>query len=80
MITTTWTAPSVDLLGAGGTDVCAVGLVMAGPAAPFQGTGLPAAARLRVSVEPNERSIAPIYLPTHDGTTLGIHPSGRPQS
>ncbi len=80
MITTTWAAPSADLLGAGSADVRMAGWVLAGPAAPFQGTGVSAAGRRRVCLEPNERFIAPTYLPQHDGTTLGIHPPGRPQS
>ena len=61
MITTTWTAPSADLLGTGSADVRTAG-------------------RRRVCLPPNERFIAPTYLPQHDGTTLGIHRPGRPQS
>ena len=80
MITTTWTAPSVDLLGTGGTDARTAGLALSGSAAPFQGTGVPAVARLRVCTEAVERFIAPTNLPQHDGTTLGIHSPGRPQS
>ncbi|RZU32947.1 hypothetical protein [Blastococcus saxobsidens] len=102
MITTTWTAPSADLLGLGGADVRTIGSALSGAAAPLQGTGLPAVAcertapvtaslatartdalvvgRRRVHAPIAERFIAPSYLPTNDGTTLGIHPSGRPQS
>ena len=106
MITTTWTAPSADVLGLGGADVHTGGLIMSGPAAPLQGTGLSAAAcglttavsaptaaagtdafgvtpvavKRRAHERLAERFIAPTYLPTNDGTTLGIHSPGRPQS
>ncbi|NEK85309.1 hypothetical protein GCU60_05970 [Blastococcus saxobsidens] len=99
MITTTWLAPSADLLGLGGADVRTSGSTMSGAAAPFQGTGLPAVAcrrtapvtaatgtnalvtgRRRVHEPLVERFLAPTYLPTNDGTTLGIHSPGRPQS
>ena len=80
MITTTWAAPSADLLGTGSADVRTAGWVLAGPTAPCQESGVPAAGRGRVFLEPNERFIAPTYLPQHDGTTLGIHRPGRPQS
>lgn len=68
---------------------------MVPPAAPVQGSGLPVAARLRPVDEPGAIhasylrglvGIAPISTSTekngteNNGTTLGIHPPGRPQS
>ncbi|WP_346619914.1 hypothetical protein [Blastococcus montanus] len=45
MTSTTWTsAASTDLLVSGGVDVRTGGLIMAGPAAQHEGTGLPTAA------------------------------------
>ena len=74
MTTTTWTAPSADVLGRGAT----------GPAAAPTGTGpsgiAPVAAPARVRQDVAERFLAPTYLPQHDGTTLGIPSPGRPQS
>ncbi|MGY1721974.1 hypothetical protein [Blastococcus sp. SYSU DS0533] len=43
-ITTTITAASVDLLGLGGVDARTGGLIMTGPAAQHEGTGLSSAA------------------------------------
>ena len=102
MITTTWTAPSADVLGLGGADVRTGGLSMSGSAAPLQGTGLSAAGcglatamsaptaaagtdafgvtPVAVKRRAHECFLAPTYLPTNDGTTLGIHSPGRPQS
>jgi hypothetical protein len=51
--------------------------------APFQGTGLPVAVRTERSVAPTVLQPAPIAhtdVPTPNGTTLGIHSPGRPQS
>jgi hypothetical protein len=47
MIDNTWTtvAASADLLGLGGADVRKGGVIMSGPAAQHEGTGLPTAAR-----------------------------------
>jgi len=83
MITTTWTAPSAAALGFRSLDVSLDGLIVAFTA-PLPGTGnwfgTPTVVRRRVRQNPVERFIAPTYLPQHDGTTLGIHSSGRPQS
>jgi hypothetical protein len=84
MITTTWTKSPADLLGMGGSALrectgldsrTVIGVSPAPRVAPIQGTGVPAAGaavRLRAQLQ-NE---------THNfiGTTLGIHPSGRPLS
>jgi hypothetical protein len=84
MITTTWTKSPADLLGLGGSALryctgldsrTVIGVSPAPRVALIQGTGVPAAGvtvRLRAQLQ-NE---------THNfiGTTLGIHPSGRPLS
>jgi hypothetical protein len=61
-----------------------IGVSPAPRVAPFQGTGVPVggtAARLRLEFQPAgvQTQVAPI---AHNsiGTTLGIHPSRRPQS
>lgn len=100
MITTTWTDAPAGFAGPGSaalpphacpTVVGGTGVRMAPTAAPFQGTGLPVAARLRPI---DERGLihesflrkaiagaAPLSAITdNNGTTLGIHSSGRPQS
>jgi hypothetical protein len=69
------------------------GVVMAPVAAPVQGSGLSVAARLRPIDErgviqesflvqaPAVAGAAPLSATTDkNGTTLGIHPPGRPQS
>ena len=71
---------------AGGT-----GVLLAPVAAPVRGTGVPAAVRMRVADERGAAfksslqsaviGIAPLSITTENiGTTLGIHPPGRPQS
>jgi hypothetical protein len=84
MITTTWTTPSADLLGGGSAAVRTGAVAMAARVAAFQGAGVPfgtpAVGRRRGCPAATERFIAPTYLPQHDGTSLGIHSSGRPQS
>jgi hypothetical protein len=72
--------------------VAGTGVVMAPPAAPLRGIDLPVAVRLRAADERGavrESSlqsaavigIAPLSATTQNiGTTLGIHPPGRPQS
>jgi hypothetical protein len=88
MSTTTWMKAPADLLGLGGSAAspCAgldhrtvIGVTPAARVAPFQGTGVPAgiAVRLRPVVLQN-----PVTSYAHNfiGTTLGIHPSGRPLS
>ncbi|MGY1848372.1 MULTISPECIES: hypothetical protein [unclassified Blastococcus] len=97
-IITSITAASADLLGLGGIDTRTGGLVMAGPAAQHEGTGLSSAGcaggewavgtpfaaaaldRRPKSLRAVERPFAPTYLPTNDGTTLGIRSPGRPLS
>jgi len=80
MTTTTWTYAPADLFGLGGSDVrrCSeldarirIGVSPAPRVAPFQGTGAPAGAVLT-----GDKSFAHNSI----GTTLGIHPSRRPQS
>jgi hypothetical protein len=83
MITMTWSAAPADYLGLGGSDVrpC-TGLR---PRTVVQGTAVPFAPERQLSVAPTgnglvvdlhvQKSIAPTT-----GTTLGIHPSRRPQS
>jgi hypothetical protein len=79
MITDTWTKAPADLLGLGGFDVR---LCTERPV-PFSGTGLPAGAtavRLR-QVAGQAGYTAPMAFAHNSiGTTLGIHPSGRPLS
>lgn len=83
--TETWTDASLGLYGPGGSDVrrCGepygrvrVGVSPAPCVTPFQGTGAPAgtvlAGAFRATTEPFAHNVI--------GTTLGIHPSRRPQS
>jgi hypothetical protein len=95
MITTTWTKAPADLYGPGSSAArgCAQ-LDQRAPIgvspAPALGTALPAAgtaARLRPAVVGQADALATFGArtgaPIHnyiDGTTLGIHPSGRPLS
>ena len=88
MITTTPTVSPADLLGLGGSAMrectgldrrTVIGVSPAPRVAPVQGTGVPAAVRLR----PIAQAAGTEYQDqTHNfiGTTLGIHPSGRPLS
>jgi hypothetical protein len=78
MNTAMWTKTPADLFGLGGSDVrpCTeldsrtrIGVSPAPRVAPFQGTGAPTAVQAGAPFAHN--SI---------GTTLGIHPSRRPQS
>ena len=80
MWTTTWSDAPADLFGLGGSAVrpCTeldartrIGVSPAPRVAPFQGTGAPAGA-----VPAGETTFAHNSI----GTTLGIHPSRRPQS
>lgn len=102
MISTTWTATPAGLAGPGAVAlpsyacpavVGGTGARTAPTAAPFQGTGLPVAPRLRLIDERGANSwsflaqavavpgAAPLSAITeHDSTTLGIHSPGRPQS
>jgi sugar (pentulose or hexulose) kinase len=79
MITLNTTATSADVFAGGG---CAMGASVA----PIGATGLSTwTSTAAVVVTPRERVtaerlLAPAYLPQHFSTTLGIHPSGRPQS
>jgi hypothetical protein len=92
MITTTWTDAPADLLGLGGAAVpsCSgagmpVPVAMAPTFAAVKGTGVPTggiAVRLRKDFRQTgtqERDHNYIGA-TNDGTTLGIHPPGRPLS
>ena len=103
MISTTWTDAPAGFSGTGGTRmspyacsavVDGARIVMAPPAAPIPGTGLPTAARPRpidergVAHESFLQALVASPLTTsadtndidNNGTTLGIHPPGRPQS
>ena len=97
MITTMWTKSPADLLGRGGSAVspCAgldhrtvIGVTPATPVAPFQGTALPTAVRLRPvfqaepQVQVSARTTVPVNPFAHNsiGTTLGNRSSRRPQS
>jgi hypothetical protein len=71
----TWTNAPADLLGLRGSDLlrCTerdsrrrIGVSPASRVAPFQGTGVPA--------------VGTPFAHNSIGTTLGIHPSGRPLS
>jgi hypothetical protein len=84
----TWAAPAGDL-GVGIADVradVATGVHLAPPAAQRPGTGLPTAARLRGPVAAVLGGVVPTTCPIstdhtfQNGTTLGIHSSGRPLS
>ena len=82
MISMTWTAAPADYLGLGSSDVRPCTDLR--PRA-VQGTAVPFARERQLSVAPTgyrlvvdlhvQKSIAPTT-----GTTLGIHPSGRPHS
>ena len=89
MITTTWTKSPADLLGLGGSALrectgldarTVIGVSPAPRVAPFQGTGVPAAG-VAVRLRPIAQAAHTEYQ-NHNfiGTTLGIHPSGRPLS
>ena len=82
--TSTRPVPCAGPLGQGCADGRAENVAMPAPAAPCQGTGVsfgaPLVGRRRSCPDAIERSIAPTYLPQHDGTTLGIHAPGRPRS
>jgi hypothetical protein len=80
MTNMTWTNAPADLLGLGGCDLrrCTerdsrlrIGVSPAPRVAPFQGTGVPAVTVLA--------GVAP-FAHNSIGTTLGLHPSGRPLS
>ena len=92
MISTTWTKAPADLLGLGGLDVRraygpGLGLGLAersgAPTPTAQGTGL-SAVGTAVRVRPAARQAIGNDVITNsfqnNGTTLGIHSSGRPQS
>ena len=87
MTSTPWTAAPAGTLGLGGfalrADGCFVGV--GAPVAVFDMVATGAAARVRpvsAHLVPAERQprIAPTYIAQHDGTTLGIPSSRRPQS
>jgi hypothetical protein len=88
MTSTPWTAAPAGPLGLGGfavpADGCFVGVSAFGPAFDMVATA-GAGARVRpvsAHLVPAERQprIAPTYIAQHDGTTLGIPSSRRPQS
>ena len=82
MISMTWTAAPADYLGLGGSDVrpCIDPRPRTG-----KGTAVPFGLEPQLSVAPTgNRLVVDVHTqkpiaPT-TGTTLGIHPSGRPQS
>jgi hypothetical protein len=93
MISTTWTKAPADLLGLGGLDVrpayrpglCSGFSARAvAPSARARETGLPAggtAVRLRpVTGQPIGHVVVTTTSFENNGTTLGNHSSGRPQS
>jgi hypothetical protein len=96
VIKTMWTDAPAGFSAPGGVavrsctgSVDVFGVVMAGTAAPFQGTGLPTAGRLRgiddfggLRESALQPALAARVSTTTDnnGTTLGIHSRGRPQS
>ncbi len=93
MISTTWMKAPADLLGLGGLDVrpvhgtgpCSdVAPRTVAPTAPAQGTGLSAVGttvRLRpVTRQPITYDVVTTQQFENNGTTLGNHSSGRPQS
>ena len=85
MITMTWTKAPADLLGLGSADVRPYpGVVVCPTPVTVQGTGLPiggTAVRLRPVFEPaGTQAFAHDVLAQNDGTTLGIHSSGRRKS
>lgn len=94
MITTNRTATSADVRGGadamwasvapfGSTGLSTSACAVAPAAGVVLDTRVPATAALhgkRREQAIAERFLAPTYLPTNDGTTLGIHSPGRPQS
>ena len=85
MISSMWTQAPADLLGSGGADVRAYpGVVVCPTPVTVQGTGLPiggTAVRLRPVFEPAPtQALAHDVIAQNDGTTLGIHSSGRRKS
>ena len=85
MSTTTWITAPTDLLGLGGSDVrqrtaldsrVVLGVSPAPRVAPFQRTAAPAGGTA-VRLSPVFQSA---FAHNFIGTTLGIHPSGRPLS
>ncbi len=84
MTSMTWSAAPAGFLGLGGSDVRADECALALSAFSLFGTaGADARPRpVAVHVVPAERQprIAPTYTAQNDGTTLGIHSPGRPQS
>ena len=88
MSTTTWMNAPAALLGLGGSAAspCAgldqrtvIGVTPAPRVAPFQGSGAPAGIAVRLRPVVLQAPVAP-YVHKFIGTTLGIHPSGRPLS
>ena len=84
MTSTPWTAAPAGTLGLGGFAVPADGSFVGVNAFDMVATA-GAVARIRpvsAHLEPAERQprIAPTYTAQHDGTTLGIPSSRRPQS
>jgi hypothetical protein len=92
MISTTWTKAPADLLGMGGLDLRpaygpglghGLGERALAPTATARGTGL-SAVGTAVRVRPAARQAIGNDVITnffqHNGTTLGIHSSRRPQS
>jgi hypothetical protein len=84
MMTTTWTAAPAGFLRVGGSDVRPSGHG-AGAEVCYAVATAGADARLRparASLVPaqEQRRIAPTRTAQNDGTTLGIHSPGRPQS
>jgi hypothetical protein len=88
MTSTPWTAAPAGTLGLGGfavpADGCIVGVSAFDKSFDMVATaGTPARVRpVAAHVVPAERQprIAPTYIAQHDGTTLGIPSSRRPQS
>ena len=79
MSTNMWIKAPADLLGLGGLDVRLCGERVV----PFPGTGVPAGATAvrQRPVAGQAGYTAPMALAHNSiGTTLGIHPSGRPLS
>ncbi len=88
MTSMTWNSAPAGLLGLGGFDApaCAgfgmpFGVAVAPTFVPVQGTGVPTAVRLRQDAPIGIQTLEHNYIGTqNDATTLGIHPSRRPQS
>ena len=79
MSTNMWIKAPADLLGLGGLDVRLCGERVV----PFPGTGVPAGATAvrQGQVVDTARNTVPLAFAHNSiGTTLGIHPSGRPLS